>query len=134
MRPVFSRNGGWPKIYPFQYWGDVMASKTKAQLQDGINKVKLNPNNPFMAYVAPIGPHTNIHPYIVESAIDILRFGLPDAEFQAPAMKFSPPIPANRHKNMFPNLKLPERANAPELDRSDKPAWYTFMFIKGSEL
>jgi hypothetical protein len=109
-----------------------MASKTKAQLQDGINKVKMNPNNPFMAYVAPIGPHTNIHPYIIESAIDILRFGLPDAEFQAPSMKFSPPIPgktnkfipAPRHKNMFPNIKLPERANAPEFDRSDKPAWF----------
>lgn len=106
-RPVFSRNGGVPKLYPNQYWGDVHAAKVKAQLQDGISK-----NQPFFAFVAPIGCHTNLHPHI-----------LPNGKTVFPGVTFSPPIPANRHANMFPGLVLPNRVNSPEVDRSDKPAW-----------
>jgi hypothetical protein len=44
--PVFTKDGGFPMIYPFRYWGDVLVSKAKAMIQEGIDK-----KEPFFAYV-----------------------------------------------------------------------------------
>jgi hypothetical protein len=33
--PVSTKDGGFPMIYPFRYWGDVLASKAKAMIQEG---------------------------------------------------------------------------------------------------
>ncbi|KAJ3261800.1 Extracellular sulfatase Sulf-1 [Boothiomyces macroporosus] len=105
--PVFSKNGAKPQFYPNSYHTDVVANKSLAQIKDALSR-----NQPFFSYIAPIGCHTGVN----------IQVPLP-APPAIPKVQFTPPIPAPRHENLYPDLKLPISPNFNETDRSDKPVW-----------
>jgi N-acetylglucosamine-6-sulfatase len=47
---------------------------------------------PFFLTLAPIAPHSDVNPYVLDGA-------------------FTEPIPAERHKNLFPNVTIPRTEN-----------------------
>ncbi|KAJ3326000.1 Extracellular sulfatase Sulf-1 [Boothiomyces sp. JEL0866] len=105
--PVFSKNGAKPQVYPNMYHTDVVANKTLAQIKDALSR-----NEPFFSYVAPIGCHTGVD----------IQVPLP-APPAVPMAVYTPPVPAKRHADLYPDLKLPISPNFNETDRTDKPVW-----------
>jgi N-acetylglucosamine-6-sulfatase len=91
LNPTFQRNEHPPINYQSQYSTDVLAEKAYGLLQEGVQSKK-----PFFLAVAPVAPHSNVH--VVPGK------GLPELIMTAP-------VPAERHKDLFPNAKVPRKAN-----------------------
>ncbi|KAI0596222.1 arylsulfatase precursor [Biscogniauxia sp. FL1348] len=72
-----------PKYNPGEYSTDLAAERSVAHLDDAISK-----GDPFFIGVAPIGPHA-------ETISGV----------------FYPAVPAERHKDLFPGLKVPRTEN-----------------------
>ncbi|KAJ1565015.1 Extracellular sulfatase Sulf-1 [Nowakowskiella sp. JEL0078] len=108
--PVFSKNGAWPTVYKGQYQTDVLTSKTLAFVDTAVKQ-----NKPFFIYTAPAACHTWV-------GVDFDAYN-PLIENDGITINFAPPIPADRHKDLFNDVKLPYRGNFNESDVSDKPAW-----------
>ncbi|KAF2090685.1 putative arylsulfatase [Saccharata proteae CBS 121410] len=80
---TFQRNNNTPVGYPDQYSTDLVAEKALGFMENAVAADK-----PFFLGVAPVGPHSQT---IVSSS----------------GSKFYPPVPAARHKNLFPNITVP---------------------------
>ncbi|CAJ2513380.1 Uu.00g014990.m01.CDS01 [Anthostomella pinea] len=72
-----------PVTYPGEYSTDLAAERSLGFLDDAISK-----DAPFFIGVAPIGPHA-----------------------ETISGSFNPPVPAKRHKDLFPGLKVPRTEN-----------------------
>ncbi|RBQ67913.1 hypothetical protein FVER14953_00102 [Fusarium verticillioides] len=81
----FQRNHDKPVYYPGKYNTDLVAEKSLGYLDDAADNVD---SRPFFMFVMPIGQHS-------EKAIT------------SQGVKFSAPVPADRHAHLYPNAKIP---------------------------
>lgn len=95
LNASFSRNGGKPKSYEGQYSTDLVREKSFDFLNDAIATQK-DSRQPFFLTIAPTAPHTNVH--INSNVID---------NFTEHSNTQLPPVPAERHKHLFPDVKVP---------------------------
>ncbi|RYP13467.1 hypothetical protein DL765_006880 [Monosporascus sp. GIB2] len=77
------QNQDAPKAYPGEYSTDLVTAASLGFLDEAIPEGK-----PFFLGVAPIGPHS-----------------------ETIKGQFNPAVPADRHKDLFPGLKVPRTAN-----------------------
>lgn len=77
--------------YEGQHTADVLAEKALGFLDDAITG-----GRPFFLAIAPVSPHSNVDPSDVES-----KHG----------PKMTEPIPAERHKHLFQDVKVPRTEN-----------------------
>lgn len=96
LNATYQRNQEPPVSYEGQYTTDILAGKANGFLEEGIQAGK-----PFFLAVAPIAPHANVY----LGPVDLHD---PDIYHN---IKVSPPIPAERHKHLFPNARVPRKAN-----------------------
>ncbi|CZT23448.1 related to ARS-1 arylsulfatase [Ramularia collo-cygni] len=95
LNTTFSRNGGKPQSYPNQYSTDLIRDKSFAFLDDAMT-IQQETSQPFFLTIAPTAPHTNVH--INSNVID---------NFTEHSNIQLPPVPAERHKHLFPGVKVP---------------------------
>lgn len=91
------RNCDAPVSWEGYYSTDVLAMKAYGLLEDGIAGVD---EKPFFLTIAPIAPHSNVH-----------HVGGGDGGKSKDAALMTTPIPAERHKHLFPDVKIPRNAN-----------------------
>ncbi|KAG6907810.1 hypothetical protein DXG01_007292 [Tephrocybe rancida] len=87
LNPTFQRNHDLPVSFAGQHTTDVTTEKALGFLNDAIAAKK-----PFFLTVAPIAPHADI-------------------ESESGSSAFTEPIPLDRHKNLFPDVKVPRTKN-----------------------
>jgi len=86
----------------------VLASKAYGFLDDAVKAGK-----PFMLTVAPVAPHSNVH--IIDKNIH--------GNYSGASAIQSPPVPAERHKHLFPNARVPRNAAFNPAEPSTGAAW-----------
>ncbi|KAJ2749048.1 hypothetical protein GGI19_005855 [Coemansia pectinata] len=86
--PIFSLNGGPLESFPGVYQTDLILNKSLARI-DALVEKKKESDNPFLLVISPTAPHD---------------------EIQGDGT-FTPPVPADRHKHLFPNAKVPRTPN-----------------------
>lgn len=91
MNAIMQRNRDPPVRYTGQYSTDVIAEKAYGFLNDAIEAQK-----PFFLAVAPSAPHSNVH---INRNVD--------GDFSGDATIQSPPVPAERHKDLFKDVIVP---------------------------
>lgn len=96
LNATYQRNQDPPVSYEGQYTTDVLAEKANGFLQEGLDAEK-----PFFLAIAPIAPHSNVY-------LGNVSFDDPKA---LKKVTITPPIPAERHKHLFPNARVPRKAN-----------------------
>lgn len=92
LNASFQRNQDPPVNREGEYSTDVLAGKAYGFLDDGIAA-----DNPFFLSIAPIAPHSN-----VKFEEDWFHDNV-----SSDAIKTSPPIAAERHKNLFKDVIVP---------------------------
>ncbi|KAK4497361.1 hypothetical protein PRZ48_011812 [Zasmidium cellare] len=92
LNATFTRNGETPISYEGQYSTDLVAEKSFAFLDDALADQK-----PFFLTIAPTAPHSNVH----------IGSNIIDGNFSENTNVQSPPIPAERHKHLFKDVKVP---------------------------
>jgi arylsulfatase A-like enzyme len=96
LNATFQRNEHPPVNHKDEYSTDVLADKAYGLLEEGIESRK-----PFFLTVAPVAPHSNVDPFpTTGNPGDVLK-----------DIRMVAPIPAERHKHLFPNAKVPRRSN-----------------------
>ncbi|KAI0422218.1 alkaline-phosphatase-like protein [Xylaria grammica] len=106
LNSTFQRNDEEPRSYEGQYSTDVMAEKAYGFLDDAVRRLG---NKPFFLTVAPIGPHSNV----------IIKDASPGEDRSA---QFGEPIPAERHRHLFEDVKVPRTENF-NPDHSSGASW-----------
>lgn len=96
LNATFQRNHDKPVSYEGKYATDVMAEKALGFLNEAIEDVNSN-GKPFFLTVAPTAPHSDV------DGDRKMREG--DFTSQAP------PVPAERHKHLFPDVIVPRTPN-----------------------
>ncbi|KAK0260890.1 hypothetical protein B0A54_01299 [Friedmanniomyces endolithicus] len=94
LNATFQRNHDLPVSYEGRYSTDVVAEKAYGFLEDGLRSAA---QKPFFLVIAPTAPHSNVH----------INDNLIDGNFSERSVVQSPPVPAERHKHLFPNAKVP---------------------------
>ncbi|KAF2114004.1 arylsulfatase [Lophiotrema nucula] len=95
MNSTFQKDKQPPVSHEGEYVTDVMAEKAYGLLDDAVHAAN---KRPFFLTVAPTAPHGNIQ--MNGSALD------PDHTLEHTA-----PIPAERHRHLFKDVKVPRTAN-----------------------
>lgn len=103
MNSTYQRNQDAPVSFEGQHSVDVLAAKALGLLDEAFETGK-----PFFLGVAPVSPHANIW------APNFKDGGHSDLE----KVEFSPPVPAERHANLFEGAKVPRTENF----NPDKPS------------
>ena len=98
LNATLQRDSEPPVSYEGQYSTDVLAQKAYGFLEDGVKSKK-----PFFLTVAPVAPHSNVNLSSFDPGKNI------DDSLKAIVM--TAPIPAERHKHLFPNARVPRREN-----------------------
>jgi N-acetylglucosamine-6-sulfatase len=98
LNATFQRNENPPVSYEGSYSTDVLAEKAYGLLDEGVNS-----RQPFFLTVAPVAPHSNVNASTFKNP-DGGGDNLDDVHMTAP-------IPAERHKHLFPGAKVPRKAN-----------------------
>lgn len=93
---TMQRNKDEPVSYEGQYSTDVVAEKALGFLEDAI-EARQEGGRPFWLGIAPMAPHSNNHHN--ERSID--------GNFTEKSVTMSPPVSAERHKNLFEDVKVP---------------------------
>ncbi|KAE8450080.1 hypothetical protein EG329_006861 [Mollisiaceae sp. DMI_Dod_QoI] len=104
LNATFQRNSAPPVSYEGQYSTDVLAEKAYGLLNEGIYL-----KQPFFLTVAPVAPHSDVN---ASTFVD------PGAGDELERITMTAPIPADRHKHLFPDVKVPRTANF----NPDKPS------------
>lgn len=91
LNSTYQRNRDSPVSYEGHHTVDVITEKALGFLDDG-----LNGDRPFFLTVAPIAPHSNV---------DASSLGA-----EAPTV-MTEPIPLDRHKSLFRDVKIPRTEN-----------------------
>lgn len=98
-------NRAVPRNLPGRYSTDVVAEKTIDFMKTGKDSGKL-----FFLTVAPIGPHgQTLFPFTAQSPSNFPIFG--------------PPVPADRHKNLFSNVGIPRQVSFNKLVTGSAPSY-----------
>jgi N-acetylglucosamine-6-sulfatase len=97
LNATFQRNGNSPVSHPGEYSTDLIARKAYGLLEEGISSKK-----PFFLTLAPIAPHSNV---------DSNGFKAMSESDESARVLMTAPIPAERHKYLFPDAKVPRNAN-----------------------
>ncbi|PYH95468.1 arylsulfatase [Aspergillus ellipticus CBS 707.79] len=95
---TYQRNHEAPRSYQGQYTTDVMKEKALGLLDDALAS-----DSPFFVTVAPIAPHSNI---------DL------DGVGDGASPQMTEPLPAPRHADLFPDVKVPRTPNFNPLVKS----------------
>ncbi|KAI1473580.1 putative arylsulfatase [Daldinia eschscholtzii] len=111
LNSTFQRNGEEPRSYEGQYSTDVLAEKAYGLLDEAVDAGK-----PFFLVAAPVAPHANV--VMKDSASDGHR-DLDNLPFE-----FTEPVPAERHKHLFKDEKVPRTVNF----NPDKPSGANWIF------
>ena len=90
LEPVYQRNRDPPVDYTGRHTLDVLQEKAYGFLEDG-----LAGDRPFFLGIAPVAPHSNI---------ELLRDGVIN---DTAAFRFTAPVPLDRHKHLFKDVKVP---------------------------
>jgi N-acetylglucosamine-6-sulfatase len=96
LNASFQRNRDKPISHEGEYSTDVLAGKAYSFLEDAIAEKK-----PFFLAIAPNAPHSNVkfeEDWFVGNA-------------SAHSIVTTPPIPAARHQNLFPDAIVPRTPN-----------------------
>lgn len=112
MNATFQRNRDPPVSYEGQYSTDVLASKAYAFLDDAVKELK-----PFMLTIAPVAPHSNVH--ILDKNIH--------GNYSGASAIQSPPVPAERHKHLFQDARVPRNAAFNPDVPSGGAAWISYL-------
>jgi N-acetylglucosamine-6-sulfatase len=96
LNATFQRNKDAPVNHHGEYSTDVLAEKAYGFLDDAIAA-----ENPFFLVVAPNAPHSN-----VEFQEDWFN-----NNESSTSIRLTPPIPADRHKNLFSDAIVPRTPN-----------------------
>ncbi|KAI5859467.1 alkaline-phosphatase-like protein [Durotheca rogersii] len=102
LNSTFQRDDEPPRSYEGQYSTDVLADKAYNLLEAGIRGVESD-GKPFFLVAAPIAPHANVKMGI--------NSGAPGAAADLGSVLFTEPVPAERHKHLFPDARVPRTAN-----------------------
>ncbi|KAK5127400.1 hypothetical protein LTR85_006739 [Meristemomyces frigidus] len=94
LNATFQRNHDEPVSYEGQYSTDVLAKKAYGFLEDALGDEH---EKPFFLTVAPTAPHSNVH-------INVRKV---DGDFTEKTATQAPPVPAERHKHLFEDVKVP---------------------------
>ena len=97
LNATFQRNEHPPVSHEGEYSTDVVAEKAYGLLEEGVKSKK-----PFFLTLAPIAPHSNVDPH----TFDIL-----EQKESLSNVVMTAPIPADRHKHLFPGAKVPRKSN-----------------------
>jgi N-acetylglucosamine-6-sulfatase len=98
LNATFQRNQNPPVSYQGQYATDILAEKAYGLLDEGVHSKK-----PFFLTVAPVAPHSNVDSNTVSN---------PDGERDPlHEVHMTAPIPAERHRHLFPDARVPRKAN-----------------------
>ncbi|GKZ31401.1 hypothetical protein AbraIFM66950_011977 [Aspergillus brasiliensis] len=89
LNSTFQRDREPPQSYEGEYSTDIVAQKAYRLLDEAVTAQK-----PFFLTVAPIAPHCNV--FMNGTGLDA-----------NPKFDFSAPIPAKRHEDLFPDVKVP---------------------------
>lgn len=89
LNPIYQSNKDAPVHHKNEHTSDLITEKAQGLLDDAITAGK-----PFFLSVAPIAPHSNI-----------------DAERHAGLPLMTEPIPAERHAELFKDVKVPRTEN-----------------------
>ena len=100
LNATFQRNFDKPVSYEGQYATDVLAKKALGFLDDALQQLGDN-NKPFFLTVAPTAPHSDVN--IKQKVIN--------GNFSENSNVQSPPIPAERHKDLFQDVIVPRTPN-----------------------
>ncbi|PBP22186.1 hypothetical protein BUE80_DR007019 [Diplocarpon rosae] len=93
LNSTFQRNEHPPSSHEGEYSTDILAEKAYGLLREGVESKK-----PFFLTVAPIAPHADVKPF-------------PAVPGTARKVRMTAPIPAERHKHLFADAKVPRAAN-----------------------
>jgi N-acetylglucosamine-6-sulfatase len=98
LNATTQRNRDPPVSWEGHYSTDVLAAKAYGLLEDAITL-----KTPFFLTVATNAPHSNV-------AAAGIHEGMPIKDVLA-AIRMTAPIPADRHKHLFPDVRVPRTAN-----------------------
>lgn len=97
LNATFQRNDQPPVSHEGEYSTDVLAEKAYGLLDEGVQSKK-----PFFLTVAPVAPHSDVN---------ASTFVTPGNGEDLKKIIMNAPIPADRHKHLFPDAKVPRNAN-----------------------
>ncbi|KAK4186296.1 alkaline-phosphatase-like protein [Podospora australis] len=106
LNATYQRNNDPPVSYEGQHTVDVLAKKSLGFLDDAVDAGK-----PFFLGIAPVAPHSNVKSSTLgldDPNWDDDLIDLPDLE---DLVSFTAPIPAERHKHLFKDVKIPRTPN-----------------------
>ncbi|KAI1661137.1 putative arylsulfatase [Daldinia decipiens] len=98
LNSTFQRNGEEPRSYEGQYSTDVLAEKAYGLLDEAVDA-----GMPFFLVAAPIAPHANV---VMKDSASSSHRDLDNLPFE-----FTEPVPAERHKHLFKDEKVPRTDN-----------------------
>ncbi|KAI3325333.1 arylsulfatase-like protein [Xylariaceae sp. AK1471] len=110
LNSTYQRNTDPPVSYEGIHTGDVLAEKALGFLNEAASA-----DAPFFLGLAPVAPHCNVWENTSDS--DVTATG----KFED--LLFSPPIPAERHRELFKDVKVPRTENF----NPDKPSGASWM-------
>jgi N-acetylglucosamine-6-sulfatase len=94
LNATFQSNEHPPVQHEGEYSTDVLAKKAYGLLDEGVKSKR-----PFFLTLAPVAPHSNVDPTTF------------DHDEPARKIQMTAPIPAKRHKYLFPEAKVPRKPN-----------------------
>ncbi|RDW82570.1 arylsulfatase-1 [Coleophoma cylindrospora] len=113
LNATFQRNQDEPVSHEGEYSTDVLAQKAFGLLEEAVDLGK-----PFFLTMAPIAPHSNV---AAQQFPEPRSTPFTAAELMQ--VKMTTPIPAQRHKDLFPGAKVPRTANF----NPDKPSGVSWL-------
>jgi arylsulfatase A-like enzyme len=102
LNATYQRNHDSPVSYLGQHTVDVLKEKALGFLDEAVSH-----DEPFFLGIAPIAPHSNVN----AAGLELLP---PDEDapiIAPPPGLVGPPIPALRHRHLFPDAKVPRGPN-----------------------
>lgn len=94
---TYQRNHDPPVSYEGNHTTDVLTAKSYGLLDEAVKA-----GSPFFLGIAPVAPHSNL---VVRSGQDMNN----SSDFSK--IEVTPPIPADRHKDLFKDAKVPRTPN-----------------------
>ncbi|AEO67841.1 uncharacterized protein THITE_2116964 [Thermothielavioides terrestris NRRL 8126] len=101
LNASFQRNREAPVSYEGQHSVDVLAQKALGFLDEAARG-----DRPFFLGIAPVAPHSNVQASLLTNH----TFDNPD-DINKIVGAFTPPIPAERHKHLFADARVPRTPN-----------------------
>ncbi|KAI1772928.1 Arylsulphatase [Hypoxylon cercidicola] len=96
LNSTFQRNGREPRSYEGHYGTDVLAEKAYGLLDEAVGA-----GRPFFLVAAPVAPHANV----------VMEPGAPGGGHARGSAYFTEPVPAERHRHLFKDEKVPRTKN-----------------------